>query len=175
MKKITSCILLIYLLLCTVTISVYADNRDLTVFIASGSSSAYRYHARANCSSLSRSVVAELTLEEAAQRGFTACSRCHPPEPDFEVTVTPRPITEGSGGTYTRSSTERPEGPWRTPWFYLYLAFMFFLLFGLPFLLDIRKRKRQEALIKVHIQEERKRLEEAKRKTDQDRLTSARK
>ncbi len=104
MKKITSCILLINLLLCAVTISVSADNRDLLVYIASGSSSAYRYHARANCSSLSRSVVAEVTLEEAAQRGFTACSRCHPPEPDFEVTVTPRPITEGSGGTYTRNS-----------------------------------------------------------------------
>ena len=104
MKKITVYILLFSLLICTTKISVSADNRDLLVYIVSGTTSAYRYHARANCPSLSRSIVDEVTLEEAAQQGFTACTRCHPPKPDFEVTVTPRPVTPSGGGdrTYIR-------------------------------------------------------------------------
>lgn len=85
----------------------YADNRDLIVYIASGSSSAYRYHARASCSSLSRSTIEALTLEEAAQRGFTPCQRCHPPAPDFDVSATPRPKSGSSSG-YTPRQTASP-------------------------------------------------------------------
>ena len=91
---------------CAITVFACADNRDLQVYIASGSSSAYRYHARANCPSLSRSTVAETSLGDATQQGYTACARCHPPEPDFDVTATPRPIVESgvSDSTYTQRS-----------------------------------------------------------------------
>lgn len=106
MRKRVSVLLLICCLVCFLAPIVFADNRDTIVFIASGSSSAYRYHARSSCPSLSHSVVAEITLEEAARRGFTACSRCHPPKLDFDVSATPRPKTEG-GGSGSSSSSRR--------------------------------------------------------------------
>ena len=92
------CVILACLLFCCAAAPAYADNRQLTVYIASGSSSAYRYHARASCSSLSRSSVAAVTLEDAASRGFTPCTKCRPPSPDFDVSATPRPKTGSSAG-----------------------------------------------------------------------------
>ncbi len=107
------------LFLCFVILSLsfvpiaYADNRDLIVYYAVGSKSAYCYHKKPDCPSLSRSTVGELTLEEAASRGYTPCSRCHPPAPDFEVLATPRPETGGGGGSFPSrtNSTPAPESP----------------------------------------------------------------
>jgi len=176
LRKITSCILLVLLLLCAVTISVSADNRDLLVYIASGSSTAYRYHARANCPSLSSSVVAELTLEEAAQRGFTACSRCHPPQPDFEVKVTPRPVTPGGGwgGTYIRpTASPRPAAeskeksssvPFR---FNIPLAIVCALVIY-AFVVH-RTLKKEEEKQRLE-QEKQRRLKEAEEKAKQERI-----
>lgn len=103
--KRTTALLLLLALLLAIPVVAYADNRGLIVYIASGSSSAYRYHARSDCSSLSRSVVASVTLEEAASRGFSPCSRCNPPAPDFEVTVPTKSPTASSGFNETRAST----------------------------------------------------------------------
>lgn len=100
--------------------SAHADNRNLTVYVASGSEGAYRYHARSSCAGLKNSVVAQLTLAEAAAKGFTSCQRCHPPEPDFPVEVTPRPspsrsasTSGGSGdsGVWTQTFTASPVIP----------------------------------------------------------------
>ncbi|MBQ7435033.1 MAG: hypothetical protein IJV51_04440 [Oscillospiraceae bacterium] len=107
--------LLVFLLICSLSLSALADNRDLIVYYAVGSSSAYRYHASANCSSLSRSTVGEITLYEAASGGYTPCTRCHPPTPDFEVSATPRPETESTGSVIPwPSHTPRPS-PSPTP------------------------------------------------------------
>lgn len=109
--KRAAAFLLLLALLLAIPVIAFADNRGLIVYIASGSSSAYRYHARADCSSLSRSVVASLTLEEAASRGFSPCSRCNPPAPDFEVAIpTQTPI---SSNGYYQSSTRSAD--WREP------------------------------------------------------------
>ena len=99
------CVILACLLFCCAAAPVFADNRDLIVYIAANSTSSYRYHASASCSSLSHSTVASITLEEAADRGFTACMKCHPEEPDFPVSSTPRPR---SGGVAYSTATPRP-------------------------------------------------------------------
>jgi len=65
---------------------------------------------------LSRSVVASRTLEEAVSDGYTACSRCRPPAPDFPVDATPRPKSDGYArsdkeNTVTRSVDEEDDFP----------------------------------------------------------------
>lgn len=105
-KRILSLILIAVLFLSLPAFAL-ADNREVIVYIASGSSSAYRYHRTSSCSSLSRSTVAELTLWEAASRGFTPCSRCNPPIADFDVDATPRPITPGESSGSSASAKAR--------------------------------------------------------------------
>ena len=65
-KKRFLALLLCLVLFNSFTLVAFADNRDLIVYYAVGSSSAYRYHARSSCPSLTRSTVGEITLEEAA-------------------------------------------------------------------------------------------------------------
>ena len=110
MKRILALLITVALFICCLSVFVYADNRNLTVYIASGSSTAYRYHATASCSSLSRSTVASVTLETAAKRGYTPCLRCKPPEPDFDVNATPRPNTSGSTSSPSFSTGRKSLG-----------------------------------------------------------------
>ena len=98
MYKRLMCVLLFVFLLTLQKSASFADNRELIVYYAVGSSSAYRYHSRSTCPSLSRSTVGEFTLEEAVSRGYSPCSRCDPPTADFDISVTPRPKTERSSG-----------------------------------------------------------------------------
>jgi len=100
------------------TDNTYADNRELIVFIASDSESAYRYHLTEDCPSLSRSIVSEVTLEYAARCGFTACDRCHPPAPDFEVVATPRPVSlsTNTNGEKSRFATKSIENNQSNSW-----------------------------------------------------------
>ena len=108
-----SVLLTLCVILCSLSPLAFADNRNLTVYIASESKSAYRYHAKSSCSSLSRSIVSSVTLEEAASRGFTPCTKCHPPEPDFDISATPRPKT--SSGNSSSVSTPKPSPVPKTP------------------------------------------------------------
>ena len=94
MKK--ALLFLLCALLLFFSASAVADNRGLVVYIASGSSSAYSYHASADCPSLSRSTVGTVTLEEAASNGFSPCRVCRPPSPDFSIVATPRPSSRPS-------------------------------------------------------------------------------
>ena len=87
------------LILWCFSVVVLADNRNVTVYIAGGSSSAYRYHNSSSCYHLSRSNPSAVTLEWAASHGYTACTHCNPPRPDFPVDATPRPETESFSGS----------------------------------------------------------------------------
>lgn len=149
MRKAFAALLVFFLILFLPCLSADADNRSFPVYIAVGSKSAYRYHASENCSSLNRSTVEEVTLEDAAMRGFTPCTRCHPPAPDFDITVTPRPITgsSGPGAKENASEKRKTDGALSTPWFYIYLTSAGFLCFGLPLLAEKRKVRLQEKRI----------------------------
>lgn len=103
MYKRLMCVLLFVFLLTLQKSASFADNRELIVYYAVGSSSAYRYHSRSTCPSLSRSAVGEFTLEEAVSRGYSPCSRCDPPTADFEISATPKPIPEKSAPAMSRS------------------------------------------------------------------------
>ena len=107
-KKRFLALLLCLVLFNSFTLVAFADNRELIVYYAVGSSSAYRYHARSSCPSLTRSTVGEITLEEAAALGLTPCSRCHPPAPDFEVSAIPRSNTNDGGSNPTWSTSSFP-------------------------------------------------------------------
>ena len=103
-------LLVLFVVFSALSAHAIADNRSLPVYIASGSASAYRYHLSAECPNLSRSTVAEVTIEYAASNGFTPCSRCHPPAPDFTVVATQRPVAESNGeGTGPYTSSTKPE------------------------------------------------------------------
>ena len=107
-KRLVAMVLLLFLILSLFPLAAFADNRDLIVYYAVGSKSAYRYHAKANCLSLSRSTVGEITLEEAARLGYTPCTRCNPPAPDFDVEATPRPESSGSSSSSSHSHVPSP-------------------------------------------------------------------
>lgn len=111
-KRVFSLLLCLLLLFSFFPLSAFADNRDLIVYYAVGSKSAYCYHARATCPSLSRSTVGEITLEEAASRGLSPCSRCHPPAPDFDVSATPKPtVTPGPSRSPKPTASSSPSLP----------------------------------------------------------------
>ena len=96
-RKLKTALLIFLVVLLSIPVIALADNRNLTVYIASGSKSAYCYHARSDCPSLSRSRVEAVSLEEAAYGGYTQCSRCNPPKPDFLYTTSARQAPQHTG------------------------------------------------------------------------------
>ena len=94
------------------------DNRNTIVYYASGSSSAYAYHASPNCSALSRSTVDSFTLVTAVESGYTACSKCHPPEPNFEYEAVPRKtnsnVSSSNKPSYDSKTQTQPQPVSRT-------------------------------------------------------------
>lgn len=116
MVKRSFCFLLALVLLTSAfSVVAFADNRDMIVYYAVGSKSAYRYHSTPDCPGLSRSTPGEITLEDAARRGYTPCSRCNPPAPDFDVSATPRPDTGGGGSGSSRTSSTPSPTPFVLP------------------------------------------------------------
>lgn len=94
MKRATSAVILCAVLLCLLPITVYADNRSATVYITNTGT---KYH-KSGCSYLKSSHA--VTLEYAITNGYSACSRCHPPSPDFSLKAVPKDDKE----TYSYSS-----------------------------------------------------------------------
>ena len=161
------CFLLICMILLCAAVPVCADNRELIVYIASGSSSAYRYHARSSCSSLSRSTVAAVTLEDAASRGFTPCTKCRPPSPDFDVTSTPRPKSGSSSGykpavtPFVRSQSSAEEAPAVSVQTSKHSSDYYLLLLPAAFLVAVLVRQHQLRVKQEEAEQEAKRERQA--------------
>jgi len=161
-KRFLAVVLSLYIF-CTISATACADNWNHTVWIASGSTSAYRYHNTDTCPSLSHSVVGEITLQEAALAGFTPCEICKPPTPIPPIEVTPRPENskDSNWGSFTtaapdhiRKYTDSPiiSTPNNDEPFYIFLGACAIILLAALFASCIIKRQR-----------ERKRLEEVER------------
>ena len=73
-------VLLVGLYLLSFCGSAFADNRDTKVFVTNTGT---KYHVY-GCSYLSKSCNLR-TLEDAVREGYTACSRCNPPLPNFSL------------------------------------------------------------------------------------------
>lgn len=105
MKRAVCVVILCAVLLCLLPITVYADNRNVTVYVTN---SGTKYH-KSGCSYLKSSHA--VTLEYAITNGYTACSRCHPPIPDFGVFTAPKEsevfITTDTGNSVDRFFEER--------------------------------------------------------------------
>lgn len=78
------------------SIAVFAYNGDTSVFITD---SGTKYHSY-GCSYLES--VNETTLKKAVESGYTPCSRCNPPIPDFDYTVL-HELPESSSGSNSSS------------------------------------------------------------------------
>ena len=165
-KRFLAVVLSLYVF-CAISATACADNWNYTVWIASGSTSAYRYHNTDTCPSLSHSVIGEITLEEAALAGFTPCRICKPPYPIPPIEATPRPETNNGNNwdsftmaapDHIRKYTDSPiiATPTNDEPFYIFLGACAVFLLAALFVSCIKKqreRKRQEEI-------ERKRQEE---------------
>ena len=176
---------------CTISATACADNWNHTVWIASGSTSAYRYHNTDTCPSLSHSVIGEITLEEAVLAGFTPCKICKPPYPIPPIEATPRPETN-NGSNWDSFTTAAPDHikkytdspiiatPTNDESFYIFLeacgTFLLAALFVF-YIKEQRERKRQEEIERKRQEEylareqrERERLEEIERRKQEEYL-----
>lgn len=103
-KRIVAITCAFLVLISALSIPIYADNSATVVYVTR---TGYAYH-KSGCSYLRSKI--ELTLREAVESGYSPCSRCHPPTPDFEYeSRSTKKSTSGSrssaeSGT-TRSNT----------------------------------------------------------------------
>lgn len=165
-KRFLAVVLSLYVF-CAISATACADNWNYTVWIASGSTSAFRYHNTDTCPSLSHSVIGEITLEEAALAGFTPCRICKPPYPIPPIEATPRPETNNGNNwdSFTRAAPDHIRkytdssiisAPTNNEPFYIFLGACTIFLLAALFVSCIKKQreiKRQEEV-------ERKRQEE---------------
>lgn len=95
MKKIVIALICFVLLIS----SAFATNEGTIVYVTDTGA---KYH-NSGCRYLKS--INTVTLEQAVTNGYTPCSVCNPPIPDFAYTVkTPQKETKSSGGSYIRSS-----------------------------------------------------------------------
>ena len=155
-KRFLAVVLSLYVFY-AISATACADNWNYTVWIASGSTSAYRYHNTDTCPSLSHS---EITLEEAALAGFTPCKICKPPYPIPPIEATPRPETNNGSNwdsftiaapDHIRKYTDSPiiATPTNDVPFYIFLGACALFLLAALFASCIKKqreRKRQEEI-----------------------------
>ena len=189
-KRFLAVVLSLYIF-CTISATACADNWNHTVWIASGSTSAYRYHNTDTCPSLSHSVIGEITLEEAVLAGFTPCKICKPPYPIPPIEATPRPETN-NGSNWDSFTTAAPDHikkytdspiiatPTNDESFYIFLEACGTFLLAALFVFYIKKqreRKRQEEIERrrqeeylAREQRERERLEEIERRKQEEYL-----
>lgn len=88
--------------LCALVLSfaAFAYNASETVYVTNTGT---KYHV-AGCSYLQSSNA--VTLQQAVEAGYTPCSRCHPPIPDFEFTVQ-QELPERKSGSSSGAGTTR--------------------------------------------------------------------
>lgn len=149
MKRIISIFLVLLIFLCSPAVA-YADNSSATVYVTK---SGEKYH-RSGCRYLKQSCIS-LSLREAVENGYTACSVCNPLIPNFEYTVS-RSRSHASGARHSGGSVETT---------------IIVVLIALPILVHVydeitfaKKRKEREALEEARRREIARRLRYEKAK-----------